>query len=138
MKAHNRTRIVKPGDVLLSITADLGRSAAIPDRFPPAYINQHLALIRQTKLNPVFLATLLSCDAAKTKWGTIDRDAVKSGLNFDDIKGFHVIAPPMSVQLQYATLVARHERLRANQRETLRQADHLFQSLLHRAFATSL
>lgn len=30
--------------------------------------------------------------------------------------------------------VARHERLRAVQRESLRQAEHLFQSLLHRAF----
>lgn len=135
LNAEATRTLVKPGDVLLSITADLGRSAAIPDGFPPAYINQHLALIRQTKLNPVFLATLLSCDAAKTKWGTIDRDAVKSGLNFDDIRRFHVIAPPISVQLQYAALESRHERLRANQRETLRQADHLFQSLLHRAFA---
>jgi hypothetical protein len=27
-----------------------------------------------------------------------------------------------------------HERLRAAQRESLRQAEHLFQSLLHRAF----
>ncbi len=126
---------VKPGDVLLSITADLGRSAAIPDGFPPAYINQHLALIRQAKLNPVFLATLLSCDAAKTKWGTIDRDAVKSGLNFDDIRGFHVIAPPMSGQQHFAALVARHERQQAGQRQALRQADHLFQSLLNRAFS---
>jgi type I restriction enzyme S subunit len=127
--------LVKPGDVLLSITADLGRSAAIPDGFPPAYINQHLALIRQTKLNPVFLTTLLSCDAANTKWGTIDRDAVKSGINFDDIRGFHVIAPPMSDQQHFSTLVARHERLLAGQREALRQAEHLFQTLLHETFA---
>lgn len=33
-----RTR-VRPGDVLLSITADLGRSAWIPEGFPTAYIN---------------------------------------------------------------------------------------------------
>lgn len=126
--------LVKPGDVLLSITADLGRSAAIPDGFPAAYVNQHLAIIRQTKLNPVFLATLLSCDAAKARWGKIDRAAVKSGLNFDDIRGFHIIAPPMASQQHFAQLAARHERLKAVQREALRQADHMFQSLLHRAF----
>lgn len=129
---------VKSGDVLLSITADLGRSAAIPDGFPPAYVNQHLAIIRQTELNPVFLATLLSCDAAQAKWGTIDRAAVKSGLNFDDIRGFHVIAPPMPSQQHFAGLVARHERLKAGQREALRQADHLFHSLLHRAFVGTI
>jgi type I restriction enzyme S subunit len=126
--------LVKSGDVLLSITADLGRSAAIPDGFPPAFVNQHLAIIRQTELNPVFLATLLSCDAAQAMWGTIDRAAVKSGLNFDDIRGFHVITPPMSSQQHFAELVARHELLKAGQREALRQADHFFYSLLHRAF----
>jgi hypothetical protein len=31
-------------------------------------------------------------------------------------------------------LVARHERLRAVQRESLRQSEHLFQSLLHKFF----
>ena len=31
-------------------------------------------------------------------------------------------------------LVARHDRLRAVQRESLRQAEHLFQSLLHHEF----
>ena len=35
-------------------------------------------------------------------------------------------------------LVAQHERLRANQREALRQAEHLFQSLLHRVFSGEL
>jgi type I restriction enzyme, S subunit len=40
-----------------------------------------------------------------------------------------------SEQREFAALVARHERLRAVQRESLRQADHLFQTLLHRAFS---
>ncbi len=40
------------------------------------------------------------------------------------------------LQQQFAALVARHERLRAVQREALRQAEHLFQALLHRAFTT--
>ena len=42
------------------------------------------------------------------------------------------------LQQQFASLVSRHERLRAGQRESLRQAEHLFQSLLHRAFTTGL
>lgn len=45
-----------------------------------------------------------------------------------------VPVPPLAQQHHFAALVAQHERLRANQREALRQAGHLFQSLLHRAF----
>lgn len=136
--AEARRTKVRPGDVLLSITADLGRSAAIPANFPVAYINQHLALLRPCGFNPVFLSALLSCDAAKTKWNMIDRDAVKSGLNFDDVRGFRVIVPPLALQQQYASVVEQHERLRSVQRESLRQAEHLFQSLLHEAFSREL
>jgi type I restriction enzyme S subunit len=40
-----------------------------------------------------------------------------------------------SLQQKFAALVQQLERLRAVQRETLRQAEHLFQTLLHRAFS---
>ena len=40
-----RTRVV-PGDLLISITADVGRVALVPADIGEAYINQHLALAR--------------------------------------------------------------------------------------------
>ena len=126
---------VQPGDVLLSITADLGRSAWIPLGFPKAYINQHLAILRQDRMNPVFLAAQLGSQSAKRVWDKIDRAAVKSGLNFNDVRGFRIVEPPLPLQRRFAALVAEHERLRAMQREALRQAEHLFQALLHDAFA---
>jgi hypothetical protein len=41
-------------------------------------------------------------------------------------------------QQKFAALVARVERLRAVQRESLRQSEHLFQSLLHHAFTVGI
>ncbi len=133
--AEARRTKVRPGDVLLSITADLGRGAAIPEGFPTAYINQHLAILRTHGLDPTFLAVLLSCDAAKREWDSIDRNAVKSGLNFDDIRAFRIVVPPLPLQQKFAAMVEQVERLRAVQREALRQAEHLFASLLHHAFS---
>lgn len=78
---------------------------------------------------------LLSCDAAKRKWDSIDRKAVKSGLNFDDIRAFRIVVPPLSLQQKFAALVEQVERLRAVQHEELRQAEHLFATLLHCAFS---
>lgn len=46
--------------------------------------------------------------------------------------------PPLNLQHHFAALVVQNERLRATKREALRQAEHLFQSLLHRAFTTGL
>jgi type I restriction enzyme, S subunit len=46
-----------------------------------------------------------------------------------------VPVPPLPLQQKFAAIVRRFERLRAQQREAERQAEHLFQTLLHRAFS---
>ena len=38
--------LVAPGDVLISVTADLGLIGVIPDGFGEGYVNQHIALVR--------------------------------------------------------------------------------------------
>jgi type I restriction enzyme S subunit len=48
---------------------------------------------------------------------------------------FAIVVPPLRLQQKFAVLVQRVEGLRAVQREALRQAEHLFASLLHRAFS---
>ena len=52
-----------------------------------------------------------------------------------DIETFSFHVPSPARQQQFASLVERHEHLRTTQREALRQAEHLFQTLLHRAFS---
>ncbi len=132
-----RTR-VKSGDLLLSITADLGRTAVIPPNFPEAYINQHLALLRLKDIDPVFVAGFISTPGGKAQISQLDREGVKSGLNFDDIRGLQVFVPPPALQQKYTQIVQKYERLRSQQREAERQAEHLFQTLLHKAFQGEL
>jgi len=51
---------------------------------------------------------------------------------------FPMIVPPLTLQEKFAQIVQRFERLRAQQREADRQAEHLFQTILHRAFRGEL
>jgi type I restriction enzyme S subunit len=46
--------------------------------------------------------------------------------------------PPLPLQQQFAHVVHKFERLRVQQREAQRQSEHLFQTLLHRAFQGEL
>jgi type I restriction enzyme S subunit len=132
-----RTR-VKAGDVLLTITGSrIGRVAPVPESLDGAFVSQHVAILRlKPGLLPVFLSMFLSLgaggqrDIARLQYGQ-----TKPGLNFDQIREFRIIVPPLSVQEQFAAILAQAERLRATQRESLRQAEHLFQTLLHHAFA---
>jgi type I restriction enzyme S subunit len=62
----------------------------------------------------------------------------KPGLNLDQIRQFRVPVPSESEQRRFVVLVERHQRHQRMLGESLRQAEHLFQSLLHRAFADGL
>ena len=75
------------GDVVVSITADLGSIALIPDDIQESYINQHIAMIRFKKPNQGrFMAWYL-----RSEWGQTDllknkRGGGKLGLGLDDIR----------------------------------------------------
>jgi type I restriction enzyme S subunit len=129
---------VKPGDLLISITADLGRTAVIPPGFPKAYINQHLALVRLEGINPIFVSGYISSPGGQQLIKQLDKSAVKSGLNFDDIKGFKVFSPPLEKQDKYVNVVNEYQKFYGQITESECQGEHLFQSLLHRAFRGEL
>jgi type I restriction enzyme S subunit len=56
-------------------------------------------------------------------------------INQEGLEDLEIPLPPLPLQTRFAELVARHERLRAVQRESFRQAEHLFQTILHQSFA---
>ena len=85
------------------------------------------------KTNREYLAQCLRTRHVQGLWTAETRTVAQPTLNILQIEETLI---PLALQQQFASLVARHERLRAVQRESLRQAEHLFQSLLHRAFTT--
>ncbi len=67
----------------------------------------------------------------------IARGANTEGLTLPMLEELRVPEVDFSEQQQFAALVERVERLRAVQRESLRQSEHFFASLLHSAFMTA-
>lgn len=117
-----RTR-VQPGDVLLSITADLGRVAVVPPSIKSAYINQHLSILRSSAVSSDFLAAYLASPAGQAQIHRRNRGGVKAGLNFDDIKSFEIPLPPKTLQDAFSQRLAgtEAERQRHAQRAALLQ-----------------
>ena len=58
-----------------------------------------------------------------------------SGINQTGLKSIKVMLPPLKLQEKFAEVMRRMEQLRAQQRETERQAEHFFQTLLHQTFS---
>lgn len=132
-----RTR-VEAGDVLLSITADLGRSAVVPEGIGPAFINQHLSILRTRALNPRFLSAYLTSPSGQRQIAQSDNVGVKSGLNFDDVRNLRIPLPPTTLQARFVTMVEVADKSKSAYLRSLGHMDALFRTLQHRAFRGEL
>jgi type I restriction enzyme S subunit len=136
-KEAERTRL-QTGDVVLSITADLGRAAVIPDSLGPAHVNQHLGLLRVEDIEPLFLAEFLITDAAQLQFRALDTGQTRSGLNFNDLKRLKIPLPPMELQKGFASMHSRGEESRIRYQKLLSETGELSSTLVQRAFLGEL
>ena len=136
--AEAKRTLVQPGDVLLSITADLGRTAVVPDDIGVAFINQHLSILRTKALVPRFLSAYLASPGGQRQILGRNKHAVKAGLNFEDIRSFQVPHPPLALQQSFTARVQAVESLKASHCTTQSALDALFVSLQNKAFRGDL
>lgn len=89
-----RTRI-EAGDVLLSITADLGIVGVAPDGIGEAYVNQHIALVRIFPQHACsrWVGHYLAGRQGKEQVRRLDDSGAKAGLNLPTVRGLLVPVP---------------------------------------------
>jgi len=101
-----RTSLVA-GDILISITAELGKLGWIPTGLGTAYINQHTALVRMKKENDSkFVAYSLSTDKYNNKLNSLNDSGAKAGLNLGTIRNFELLLPSKEEQTQIASFLS--------------------------------
>ncbi|MDY0295866.1 MAG: restriction endonuclease subunit S [Acidobacteriota bacterium] len=90
------------GDILVSITADLGIIGyfSSEEPYPRAYVNQHVALLRilDTKIYSKFVAYQLAAPRAQKRFRQITDQGAKAGLNLSSIRSFPVAFPSLAEQ----------------------------------------
>lgn len=91
-------------DILISITAELGKIGLIPSGFGTAYINQHTALVRldQSRSDARFVAHMLSSERMNNMINSLNDAGAKAGLNLPTIKSFALHAPTLPEQRKIA------------------------------------
>jgi type I restriction enzyme, S subunit len=136
-----RTRL-RPGDILISITAELGMVGLVPEDLGEAYINQHIALARpKSGVDPRYLAWFFASEG-KQQLLDMRRGMTKAGLGLDDIRNVDVVVPPLSEQRR---IVGKLEALQSRSRRAREALDavpllleKLRQSILAAAFRGDL
>ena len=141
--AEGRRTQLRPNDVLVSITADLGSIGLVPDDIGEAYVNQHIAMIRfnnpsQGKLMAWYLRSDYGQkDLLKNKHG-----GGKLGLGLDDIRDSHV---PVMSDVEADSILSNIEshfsvcdRIENTIDAAVQQAESMRQIILKKAFEGAL
>ena len=102
---------VSEGDLLISITADLGIIGVIPTGFGEAYINQHIALVRLDRnvANPRWIANYLAFGPPQEQFRRLNDQGAKAGMNLPTVGTIMVAKPAIEEQGRIASVIDAHE-----------------------------
>jgi len=130
---------VQAGDLLMTVTADLGRTAVVPKDFGDAFINQHLVLVRlDERINPMYAAYFFFMPFGYSVIQKKNKSAVKAGLNFNDIKTFEIFVPAIELQNRFVEIVTKAETLKDQFKSSLTDLENLYGSLSQKGFRGEL
>jgi type I restriction enzyme S subunit len=124
----SRSRMVKPGDFLLTNSMSFGRP----------YIMETTGCIhdgwlvlspREQDVSADFFYHLLGSNFVTGEFKRLAAGATVKNLNIDLVKGVKVPLPPLAEQRRIAEILDRAEMLRATRRTALAQLDYLTQSI---------
>ena len=103
-----RTRVA-PGDILISITADVGMIGVVGKKLGEAYINQHVGLARAVScIHVPYVAWFLaSREGGQRQFAALRRGATKAGLGLNDIRSISVPLAPLIEQQRIVDAVER-------------------------------
>jgi type I restriction enzyme S subunit len=113
-----RTQL-QDGDILISITADIGIIGYVSVRIPkPAYINQHIALMRFDPLqtNSKFVSYFLASERPQKLFRALTDSGAKAGMNLTTVQQIRLALPPSRAEQEAIA-------------ESLSDADALIESL---------
>jgi type I restriction enzyme, S subunit len=140
-----RRTVLQENDILIveghGNSNEIGRASVWNTAIKECVHQNHLIRVRaQIKIvNSTYLCFFINSVAGQKYFQ--DASNTTSGLNTIStgiVNDCPVLVPPIALQEKFAQIVQRFERLRAQQRESDRQAEHLFQTVLHRAFRGEL
>jgi type I restriction enzyme S subunit len=102
---------LEAGDLLISITADLGIIGVVPATLGEAYVNQHIALVRfkPDVAEPRFAGLYLASEQGQRQFARLNDAGAKAGLNLLTIASIRLPLPPIEEQRRIVAVVDAHD-----------------------------
>lgn len=119
------------GDVLLSLTGNVGRVGLLEKKFLPAALNQRVACIRikdDTTLDKSFLFNLLNSDSFEQKCILSSKGVAQKNMSTEWLKDYKISLPPLDEQRKIAAVLDKVSDLIAKRRQQLDKLDELIKA----------
>lgn len=131
---------VKPGDIVVVAVGSSGLACQIPQVLSRAIMSQNFNKITPDldRIDPTYLEYVINSKIVQKQLHQEITDTVRTFLSLTKLKTVKIPLPPLSMQRKFAQIVQQCKKLRTQQHEAARQAEHLFQTLLHKAFQGEL
>lgn len=131
---YKRSRIV--GDeIFVACVGSIGKVALADESLKGFNTVRAVARIRcSEKVNRNYLAYYFSTPFIQNYFTNQTRTVSQPTLNIKQIEETKIILPPLPLQQKFASIVEQVEQLRVKQRESERELDNLFNSLMQRYF----
>lgn len=126
-----RSSLVREGTGQINIVPKLSERTTFECHTIRARVNKKL-------VNPYYILGLYRSSYGRNLIMQRANTATMTTIGQEGIEELLCPIPPLPLQEKFAQIVQKFERLRTQQRESDRQAEHLFQTLLHRAFRGEL
>jgi type I restriction enzyme S subunit len=92
--------MVQAGDILISITADLGIVGVVPHTFEEAYVNQHIALVRPgARIMSRWIGRFLASGPGANQFRSLNDSGAKAGLNLPAVASLMIAVPSPEEQI---------------------------------------
>lgn len=132
---------VDPGDILIAKVGNPpGTAVMYPEGEKSGIVTQDVIRLKPS-LDAVvseYLVAYLNSECGRRALLPIIVEGTRERFGLTPLKQVQVPLPPKSRQKQFARIATAYENTRHQQQESARQADHLFDTLLHRAFTGDL
>ncbi len=128
------------GDILICEGGEVGRCAIWENQLSECYFQKALHRVKPNleKVLSEFIVWLLWCLAKFGGLGDFTSQVTIAHLTGEKLKTVIFPLPPINKQHEFANIVQKYKQVQIRQDESSRQAEHLFQSLLQRAFVEEI